>query len=65
MGLSQRIHSELINKIQELVCVGTTEPMEVKKILKHHVHHYMCAEQLPDPNDKSLLSNYRGYLKSY
>ena len=53
MGLSQRIHPELINKIQELVCAGTTEPIEIKELLKHHVHHYMCAEQLPDPNDRA------------
>jgi len=53
MGLFQQIHPELINKIQELVCAGTTEPMEIKKLLKHHVHHYMCPGQLPDPNDRA------------
>jgi len=25
----------------------------MEKLLKHHVHHYMCSGQLPDPNDRA------------
>ena len=32
MGISQQIHPELINKIQELVGAGTTKAIEIKKI---------------------------------
>lgn len=44
MGLSQRVHPELIAKIQEYVSIGTVEPVEVQRLLKHHVNHYMCVE---------------------
>ena len=45
MGLSQRVHPEIIAKIHELVSVGTIEPVEVQRLLKHHVNHYnMCHE---------------------
>ena len=53
MGFSQRVHSELIAKIQEFVSIGTVEPVEVQCLLKHHVKHYMCVGNLPDPNDKA------------
>ena len=47
MEFSQQIHPELINKIQELVCIGTAEPTEMLN------HYYMYAEQFPDPNDRA------------
>jgi len=53
MGLAQRVHPKLIAKIQELVSIGTVEPIEVQRLLKHHVNHYMCAGNLPDPNDRA------------
>ena len=53
MGLSQRVHPELIAKIQEYVSIGTVEPVEVQRLLKHHVNHYMCAGNLPNPNDRA------------
>ena len=53
MGFSQRIHPELIAKIQELVSIGMVEPVEVQRLLKHHVNHYMCCGNLPDPNDRA------------
>lgn len=53
MGLSQRVHPEIIAKIHELVSIGTIEPVEVQRLLKHHVNHYMCSGNLPDPNDRA------------
>lgn len=53
MGFSQRIHPELISKIQELVSAGITDAVEVQRLLRHHVHHYMCTTDLPDPNDRA------------
>ena len=32
MGLSQRVHPELIAKIQEYVSIGTVEPVEVQRL---------------------------------
>ena len=56
MGLSQRVHPELIAKIQELVSIGTVEPVEIKRLLKHHAKHYMmCANNMPDPNDRAYF----------
>lgn len=57
MGLSQRVHPVLISKIQEFVSIGTVEPIEVQRLLKHHVKHYMtvCAENMPDPNDRAYF----------
>ena len=40
-------------KIHELVSIGTVEPVEVQRLLKHHVNHYMCSGNLPDPNDQA------------
>ena len=53
MGFSQRVHPELIVKIQEFVSIGTVEPVEVQRLLKHHVKHYMCVGILPDSNDRA------------
>ena len=53
MGFAQRVHPELITKIQELVSIGTVEPVEVQRLLKHHVDHYMFAGNLPDPCDRA------------
>ena len=53
LGLSQRIHPELIAKIQEFVSAGTHEPVEIQRLLKHHVHYYMCAGNLPNPTDRA------------
>jgi len=53
MGLSQRVHPELIAKIQELVLAGITDPVEVQCLLNHHVHHYMSTGNLPNPNDRA------------
>ena len=53
MGFSQKVHPELIAKIQEFVSIGTIEPVEVQRLLKHHVKHYMCVGNLPDPNDRA------------
>ena len=55
MGLSQRVHPEIIAKIHELVSIGTVEPVEVQRLLKHHVNHYMCPGNLPDPNDRAYF----------
>ena len=49
MGLTQRVHPELIAKVQELVSAGTSDPVELQRLLKHHVHNYMCPGNLPDP----------------
>ena len=47
MGLSQRVHPELIAKIQELVSIGMVEPVEIKRLLKHHAKYYMmCANNI-------------------
>ena len=48
MGFSQRVHPEVIAKIQEFVSIGTIEPVEVQHLLKHHVKHYMFVGNLPD-----------------
>ena len=53
MGFSQRIYPELITKIQELVHAGITEPIQIQRLLKHHVRHSMCPEQLPSFNDRA------------
>jgi hypothetical protein len=53
MGLSQRVHPQLIAKVQEYVSIGTVEPVEVQRLLKHHVNHYMCVGNMPDPNDRA------------
>ena len=50
MGLSQRVHPELIAKIQELVSIGTVEPVGIKRLLKHAKYYMMCANNMPDPN---------------
>ena len=42
-----------LQKVQELVSIGTVEPVEVERLLKHHVDHYMCAGNFPDPNDRA------------
>ena len=57
MGLSQRIHPDLISKIHELVSIGTVEPIEVERLLKHHVKHYMTLNNgvMPDPNDRAYF----------
>ena len=55
MGLSQRVHPEVIAKIHELVSIGTVEPVEVQRLLKHHVNHYMCAGNLPDSNNRAYF----------
>ena len=56
IGLSQRVHPELIAKIQELVSFGTVEPVEIKWLLKHHTKYYMmCANNMPDPNDRAYF----------
>ena len=43
----------MIAKIQEFVSIGTVDPIEVQRLLKHHVQHYMCVRNLPDPNDRA------------
>ena len=53
MGLSQRVHPELLAKVQELVHAGTTDPVEMQRLLKHHVHHYMCTGNLPNLTDRA------------
>ena len=56
MGLSQRVHPVLIAKIQEFVSIGTVDPVEVQRLLKHHVKHYMmCADNMPDPSDRAYF----------
>ena len=50
MELSQRVHPELVAKVQELVHAGTTDPVEV------HVHHYMHVHWQPSqPQSQGLL----------
>ena len=53
MGLSQRIHPELIAKVREYVSNGTIEPVEIQQLLRHHVNNYMCAGNLSYPNDRA------------
>ncbi len=53
MGLSQRIHPELITKVQEYVSIGTIEPVEIQRLLRHHVNNYMCTGNLPNPSDRA------------
>lgn len=47
MGLSQRVHPELIVKVQELVCAGVTDSAEVQRLLKLHVRHYNNVPRKP------------------
>ena len=64
--LSQRVHPEIIAKIHELVSIGTVEPVEVQRLLKHHVNHYMCSGNLPDPNEwQGILPLSRWYQEPY
>ena len=50
------MHPELIAKIQELVLIGTVEPLEFKRLLKHHAKYYiMCANNMPDLNDRAYF----------
>lgn len=53
MGLSQHVHPELTAKVQEYVSVGTVEPVEIQRLLKHHVNSYMCAGNLPNLSDRA------------
>ena len=54
LGLSQRVHPVFVAKVQELVhAAGTTDPVEVQRLLKHHVHHYMCTGNLPNLTDRA------------
>ncbi len=53
MGLSQRIHPELIAKVQEYVSIGTIKPVEIQRLLRHHVNNYMCTGNLPNPSDRA------------
>lgn len=53
MGFSQRVHPELIIKIHELVHAGITDAIQIKRLLKHHVQHYMCPHKLPSINDRA------------
>ncbi len=53
MGLSQRIHPELIAKVQEYVSIGTIEPVEIQRLLRHYVNNYMCTGNLPNPSDRA------------
>ena len=65
LGLSQRIHPELIAKIQEFVSAGTHEPVEIQRLLKHHVHYYMCAGNLPNPTNRAyypLLDDIKNHV---
>lgn len=57
MWLSHWVHPLQIAKIHELVSIGTVEPIEVQRLLKHHVKHYtmLCAENMPDPNDRAYF----------
>ena len=47
------MHAELIVQVQELVPAGTTDPAEVQHLLKHHVPHYKCTDNPPNPNDSA------------
>lgn len=65
MGLSQRVHPELISKVHEFVSIGTVEPVEIQRLLKHHVNHYMCAHSPPEPNDRAYyptLDDIKNYV---
>ena len=65
MGFSQRIHPDLIVKIQELVCTGITDPLVVQRLLRQHVCNCMCASNPADPNDRSyfpLLDDVRNHV---
>ncbi len=65
MGFSQRIHPDLILKIQELVSTGITEPLVVQRLLRQHVLNCMCASNPADPNDRSyfpILDDVRNHV---
>jgi len=55
VGFSQRVNPLLIQKIHELVLAGVSEPMEMKRHLKHHVLHYLSKSGTPDPNDRAYF----------
>ena len=42
MGLSQRVHPELVAKVQELVHAGTTDPVEIQRLLTSCTPLYTC-----------------------
>ena len=60
MGLSQRVLPEIIAKIHGLVSIGSVEPVDVQRLLKHHINHYMCPGNLPDPNDRAYSPSLDG-----
>ena len=53
VGMAQRVHPNVIHKIQELVLEGITDPLEVQRHLKHYVRHSLCTEQPPDSLDRA------------
>ena len=47
------------------VSAGTHEPVEIQRLLKHHVHYYMCAGNLPNPTDRAyypLLDDIKNHV---
>ena len=50
VAFSQKVNPLLIQKIHELVLAGVSEPIEMKRHLKHHVLHYLSKSGTPDPN---------------
>jgi len=55
VGFSQTVNPLLNQKIQELVLAGVSEPMEMKRRLKHHALHYLSKSGSPDPNDRAYF----------
>ena len=53
VAFSQKVNPLLIQKIHELVLAGVSEPIEMKRHLKHHVLHYLSKSGTPDPNDRA------------
>ena len=53
VSMEEWMHAELIAQVQELVPAGTTDPAEVQHLLKHHVPHYKCTDNPPNPNDSA------------
>ena len=43
MDISQRVHPQLISKIQQLVASGITNAVEMQRLLKNHVQQHLCT----------------------
>ena len=55
VGFSQKIHTKLVEKINELVSEGAVTTQEVKRALKRHVHHVLCPHQTIEASNRTYF----------